>query len=321
MTGIKAVRAVETTKLPREEWLAQRRKGIGSSDIAAIAGFNPWSSPIQVYLNKTGRGEDMEMNERMQWGIHLEPVVADAYAEKTSRKVSRVNAILQHADSPICLANIDRMAGPLNGEKNGVLEIKCTSYAKPWAGGADAPDMYYCQLIWQLGITGLNWGQFAVLLNGNELIIPNQVSADQKVFDGLRTIAERFWHDHVVKDVPPNPSCAGDYDGVKALYGDVQEKTCVLPETLAPLIAKRKELSEMSKSLEDQRKEIDAQVLFAMKENKWGTCGATKVTRVCSSKTSLDTKRIQVEEPAVYKKYLKSFEVQYPLYSEAKQKC
>jgi len=319
MTGIKAVRAVETTGLSREAWLAERKKGIGSSDIAAIAGFNPWSSPIQVYLNKTGRGEDMEMNERMQWGIHLEPIVAKAYAEKEGRKVSRVNAILQHPDSPICLANIDRMAGPLTENKNGVLEIKCTSYAKPWAGGADAPDMYYCQLIWQLGITGLPWGQFAVLLNGNELIVPNPVSADNKVFENLRTIAERFWHDHVIKDVPPNPSCAADYDGVKALYGSVEETTCVLPETLAPLIEKRKEITDLAKSLEDQRKQIDAQVLFAMKENKWGKCGSTKVTRVCSSETSLDTARIKIEEPEIFKKYMKSSKVQYPLYSEAKK--
>jgi predicted phage-related endonuclease len=38
---------VRTIDLSREEWLQWRRKGIGGSDAAAIAGLNPWKSPIE----------------------------------------------------------------------------------------------------------------------------------------------------------------------------------------------------------------------------------------------------------------------------------
>ncbi|WP_407635573.1 YqaJ viral recombinase family protein, partial [Effusibacillus pohliae] len=36
--------------MSREEWLRQRRRGIGGSDAAAIAGLSRYKSRIQVYL-------------------------------------------------------------------------------------------------------------------------------------------------------------------------------------------------------------------------------------------------------------------------------
>ena len=32
----------------REEWLNERRTGIGGSDAAAVMGLNPWKSPLDV---------------------------------------------------------------------------------------------------------------------------------------------------------------------------------------------------------------------------------------------------------------------------------
>jgi predicted phage-related endonuclease len=38
----------------RERWLAERRKGIGSSDAAAILGVHPYKSAYAVWAEKTG---------------------------------------------------------------------------------------------------------------------------------------------------------------------------------------------------------------------------------------------------------------------------
>ncbi|MCH4874758.1 hypothetical protein EQV93_17170 [Pseudomonas sp. TMW22091] len=50
-----ALRLVGTKQLPREDWLAVRKQGIGSSDAAAAVGLNPYKSQLELWLEKTGR--------------------------------------------------------------------------------------------------------------------------------------------------------------------------------------------------------------------------------------------------------------------------
>ena len=42
-------------KMARIDWLLDRRKGIGGSDVAAIMGLNKWKSAYQIWLEKTGQ--------------------------------------------------------------------------------------------------------------------------------------------------------------------------------------------------------------------------------------------------------------------------
>lgn len=50
-----ALKLVKTQELTRDDWLAVRRTGIGSSDAAAAVGLNPYMSPLELWLDKTGR--------------------------------------------------------------------------------------------------------------------------------------------------------------------------------------------------------------------------------------------------------------------------
>lgn len=50
-----ALRLVKTKDLPRDDWLAVRQQGIGSSDAAAAVGLNPYKSQLELWLEKTDR--------------------------------------------------------------------------------------------------------------------------------------------------------------------------------------------------------------------------------------------------------------------------
>ncbi len=50
-----AVRLVSTKNLSRAEWLSVRGGGIGSSDAAVAVGISPYKSPLELWLEKTGR--------------------------------------------------------------------------------------------------------------------------------------------------------------------------------------------------------------------------------------------------------------------------
>lgn len=47
-----ALRLVGTKQLPREDWPALRKQGIGSSDAAAAVGLNPYKSQLELWLEK-----------------------------------------------------------------------------------------------------------------------------------------------------------------------------------------------------------------------------------------------------------------------------
>ena len=38
----------------REEWLKERKKGIGASEASCIIGVNPWKTNVELWQEKTG---------------------------------------------------------------------------------------------------------------------------------------------------------------------------------------------------------------------------------------------------------------------------
>ncbi len=44
-----------TLEMSRQEWLEDRKKGIGGSDVGQFLGLNKWKSPYQLWLEKTGQ--------------------------------------------------------------------------------------------------------------------------------------------------------------------------------------------------------------------------------------------------------------------------
>ena len=214
----------------REEWLLARRQGIGGSDIAAMLGLSPYKTPLQLWMDKTGRDEsepDGEALERMHWGTVLEDIVARHYSEVRGVKVQRINQILHHPEVAIALANIDRAvlepgkraywsedAGRVMGARN-VLEVKTAHalarHSADWgeAGTDEVPQQYWMQCQWYLGITGLPFADLAVLFGGQKFATYT-IAFDRKIFDDMLAEADAWWKRHILDDIPPEPYTEDD---------------------------------------------------------------------------------------------------------------
>ena len=105
-----------TAEDDRENWLRERKKGIGGSDVAAVLGLNPWRTPLDVFNEKTAETvDDKPQSEAAHFGTILEDVVADEFARRTGFKVARFNKTL--TQNPGChtggvgwaRANLDRV--------------------------------------------------------------------------------------------------------------------------------------------------------------------------------------------------------------------
>ena len=167
-----ALRLISTKELPREDWLAVRKQGIGSSDAGAAVGLNPYKSQLELWMEKTGRDTTLpkadphDEESPMYWGNVLEPVVAWHYSKRTENKVRRINAVLQHPDPKLSwmLANIDREV--IGADDVQILECKTAGIngARLWKEGV--PEYVQLQVMHQLAVTGKQAADVAVLLGG-----------------------------------------------------------------------------------------------------------------------------------------------------------
>ncbi|GAB3245086.1 YqaJ viral recombinase family nuclease [Chitinimonas naiadis] len=204
-----AKRLASTVGLSREDWLAIRQQGIGSSDAAVAIGLSPYKSALTLWLEKSGRKEpeDLSDKESIIWGQILEPVLSSVYQERTGYKVRRVNAVLQHPEHDFMLANLDREIVGLP-EGPGVLEIKTAGYhsAPQWEDGI--PIAYQCQVLHQLAVTGHEWADVAVLIAGQDFRIYRIERDDDKIADLIQR-EHRFWA-CVLDDLQPPPDGSAD---------------------------------------------------------------------------------------------------------------
>lgn len=305
-----------TKDMSREEWLEVRRKGIGGSDAAAIAGLNPWKPPIAVYYDKIGETEDEEQNERMYFGQVLEDVVADEFkkriiAERPKVKVWRRNAILQHPEHEFMLGNIDRrIIDPDNG--NGILECKTTSQfnREDWQNG-NIPDMYMVQLQHYLAVTGLDYGYFAVLIGGNQFKY-RFVERDDELIDYLVAIEKDFWQ-RVIERRPPEPDGSEASERTLALlYPDEKFDKARLPSDATELIEQYNRAHAELKEAEERKREAANKLKDMLKEAAIGVVGAEDEKAISWKSVKsrrLDTKRLKKEHPDLAKEY--TYESQY----------
>lgn len=225
-----ALRLISTKELPREDWLAVRKQGIGSSDAGAAVGLNPYKSQLELWMEKTGRDTTLpkadphDEESPMYWGNVLEPVVAWHYSKRTKNKVRRINAVLQHPDPelPWMLANIDREV--IGADDVQILECKTAGIngARLWKEGV--PEYVQLQVMHQLAVTGKQAADVAVLLGGQTLEI-HRIERDEQMIARLIELERKFWH-YVETDTPPPADGSASAEmALRALYPEDNGQT------------------------------------------------------------------------------------------------
>lgn len=189
----------------RDEWLAARKQGIGSSDAAAILGIDPWNSALSLWLEKTGRVEVDKPNEAMLWGMALEGPIADEFARREGLRILPTPGVLAHKDTDWLRANPDRMlAGPDDERAYSFVEVKNVSAWKHDEWDAEAgvmPPNYLIQVLHQLAVTGYDEASVACLIGGQRLEHLT-VQRDQALIDQILEKEAEFW-DLVQSDTQP----------------------------------------------------------------------------------------------------------------------
>ncbi|MCW0090588.1 YqaJ viral recombinase family protein [Burkholderia pseudomallei] len=303
-----ALRLVETTDMPREDWLEIRKSGIGGSDAAAAVGLSPYQSMLELWLTKTGRDANLpkpdpdDTTEPVYWGTILEPIVAASYTKQTGNRVRRVNAVLQHPTIPFMLANVDREV--VGNREVQLLECKTAGEfgTRLWRDGV--PEYVQIQVQHQLAVTGRQAADVAVLLCGQKLDV-HRIERDDALIAQLIELEAAFWR-YVETDTPPPADGSESADrALRCLYpgaGGTVDFTDDrrLSSAFADLVAVRAEI-ETGQTLEAQLKQTIVQSMGEADRAQFET-GSVSYKRSRDG-SGVDLKRLLADHPHLATQY------------------
>lgn len=247
----------------RDLWLAQRRQGIGSSDVAPILGMSHFGSAYSTWVDKV-EGLPEEDSDAMKWGRKLEAVVADEFAERHPEfDVVKPTVMYAHGEHAFMQANPDRLLHHPSSEDyddpTALLEIKTSNYTDDWIDGP--PDYVLLQVQHQLAVMGLSKAYVALLMFGREYR-EWEYDRDDATIAVLVEQEREFWRRVVEKDPPAPDGSDATTDAVKWLFRDAEDTEVEGGERAAGLLRKRAafkaEVAEAERRVEAVENEIRA---------------------------------------------------------------
>ncbi len=197
---------------------ALRLTGIGGSDIGAICGLANFKKPIDVWLDKRGKGTDTS-SLPAKCGIALEPVAAGEYELRHDCKLAGPFASHRTDVAPWHIISVDRLElltpDPFPAPEFGALpardtiarlvEIKTTNWFGGRAFGVDGSDdlplSHLAQVQWYLAGLGVDHAIVAVIINTSDYR-EFHVERDTELQGYLLERGEAFWQ-LVQKGVEP----------------------------------------------------------------------------------------------------------------------
>ncbi len=201
------------------EWHAARQTRLGGSDMAAVFGRSPWTSPYRLWHLKAGHVTDGPATAPQERGHYLEDGIRQWWSDQHPQFDVVTGGTYVHHERDYQLANPDGILLRDNTPV-GVLEVKTDSQDDDtWgAPGTDEVPLYYrTQILWYLDALGLDVAHVAVLTRNLEFR-SYTVSYDPDDAAILRQRAELFLDSLLFNEPPALDEHKSTYQTVRQLH-------------------------------------------------------------------------------------------------------
>lgn len=318
---------VSTLGMTREEWLRERSKSIGGSEIGSILGMNPWQSAYALWCERTGKTPRFEGNLQTEVGTALEAFVAGKFAEISGlgHNVMQTHFIYRNDEYPHLHASPDRLIRASRSSNSMLLaglECKTTSaFNTSRFRGTDFPMQYYAQCVAYMAVLNVDTWYLAVLVGNHEFHIykvvrdgvppttiteadwiEGSITVDQDDFNAIREAADEFWGRLESGIAPPPDGKPSTGEALKELYPRSNGRTIQLPGYVGEL-NEYTLLKAQKKELDDRIGAIENAIKAEMGEAEKAICGTHTVSWKSSDRPTLDSKRLKTEMPDIYDQY------------------
>jgi putative phage-type endonuclease len=242
---------------------AERMTRLGSGDIAAVLGLDPYKTAFDVWLQKKGMAALQEQSEAALMGDLLEPVVAQRYAMVNEGVLLRTVPEPLIGDEPWATATPDRIVSNDTAQE-WVLEIKTKS---SWtfrefgeAGTDQVPAAILAQVMWQLGIAGMDYADIAVLVDGRRYA-QYGVNYDRQIFSSMMEQARQWWERHVVRGEEPKLEGSAVVPYLREKFKDVQGDAVIATEDDDQMLALYGNIQRQVKELEERKDRLQTRLM------------------------------------------------------------
>lgn len=298
-----------------EQQRLDRMKGLGGSDIGAILGLSPYSTPYDIYASKIylPEPENLAPDDPKNLGNQLEKEILDWYCWHNQKSLIYPPTFM-HIQHPYLLANLDG----LTDDRTIVVEAKSVSTDKrsEWGeeGTNQIPPHYLLQVAHYCCITQTPQAHVVVQWRDHKsspwkakqhsVFTYDRNAELEKVF--LKESID-FWNNHVLARVPPSSKTVSDSNKKwpKPIAGASVEATLEVQEYVQRLSKIKKDI----KQLESEESHCEMMIKEFMSDREHLTVEGKKLARwVLQQRTSLDTAALKKNEPEMCAKYPKTSE-------------
>lgn len=252
---------------------ANRRKHIGSSDVAALLGRSPWANVADLYLEKRGELEEHDESEPWQEaGNYIERGVLDWAEKKLGGKLTR-NQYRSRPDIHLGChidAILDNTQEPVEGKGVGAFGDRAREFGK--AGTDEVPDDVIIQCTAHM-IAMTKPGEAHPAKAHVPVLFPSltfkmfTVEWDQDLADVIEKRCKWFW-DLVERGEPP-PEITPHLDVLKRRKR-VHQEVPLDPSLLQAWLTAKEIATNASRTLKERQREI----IGAIGEADCGDAGA-----------------------------------------------
>jgi putative phage-type endonuclease len=304
----KSMSAEDALLLAKPGKMPDRKRLIGGSDVAAILALSEWRSPVDVWLEKTGRVDPSlqvspEKAKILQRGKKLEPYVIDMGLHKLRERGHQVELLARnkrytHPDFPWLQVEIDAEF-LLDGEHINVDAKTVTGFARNKWGDDDSEDVpmdYACQFMTGLNVTGRRRCLVLALI-GLDDVMTFWVNRDDETFAWIMDDLVSFWTVNVLKDQAPAPTRLAD---VKSLHPNDNGRTVEATEAVAAKVAEIRRLGIEANKLTAQRDELKRDVAsYLGKDLRLTQAGREVATFRTHEETEVDLAAMRRQHPGL----------------------
>lgn len=229
-----------------DEWLEERRKSIGASEIAAVMGLSPYATPLDIYKNK--HGIDRPFDEILGFIGHQSEAIMHAWVEKYSGLDVELIAgyMARSVDYPFLHATFDRIT-----DAGDIVQMKTAHQYTGHHWDEGIPTDIRVQVQGEMLVSGRERALVVVWIGGREFRLFWEPRDERFIRQQMIPALTEFWHGNVLAGVAPEPSTMAEYnetrpDGTEAELNEVAfealERITVLSSDIQAQEAEREAL-------------------------------------------------------------------------------
>lgn len=310
---------VFTKNMTEEQWLLERRKGVGGSDAGAVMDLNKWASPLTVYLDKKGLSH-FDGNRATERGSWLEEPIREKAKEALGVMIEECPYMFTSATHTFMSANIDGLVyiqekKEINGISLSGLgghEIKTTQRGDDFSEH-EIPDSYFAQVQHYMAVLELPWFILSAYFIDRHAFCHYVIQRDDAFISRLIKTEKDFWENFIEKGIMPAPSgIDAESDAINALFTG-SATTLILDSEAESMSAEYLLINRQMKDLEKRKAQLCESLklkIIAQQKDEvskaQAIAGNYKISFSKSVRRSVDTDRLKKD--GLYEQYCKKSE-------------